>query len=196
MYTFVRLRPGTDVRKIEAGLTEVVTKYRGKEKENVALELQPLKDIHLHSVLAEEAEINGSSRIVLFLSVIGFFVLGIAWINYINLSTARAFERAREVGVRKVMGAGKIQLVSQFLLEALIMNLAAVVLDWGMVLLLLPFFNSLSGLSLSNGSCFRGWFLGWLAFVWLGGTFLSGLYPSLVLSSFRPVTLFERAAKT
>ena len=114
------------------------------------LSLQPLKDIHLTSNLSEEAEANGDARIVMFMTVIGIFVMVIAWINYVNLSTAKVLDRAKEVGVRKVMGALKGQLIRQFLVEAAMVNLLSVVLALLIVGLVMPFFNSLSGLQLQT----------------------------------------------
>ena len=111
MYTFIQVKPGTDPKKIEAKFPSIVAKYKPELKESQQkqlLGLQPLQDIHLTSDLAEEQEPNGDARTVFFLGLIGIFVLIIAWINYVNLSTARALDRAKEVGVRKVVGAVKV----------------------------------------------------------------------------------------
>ena len=134
MYTFIRVEPGTDPEMLEAKFPAIVDQYKPDLKEQNRkdlLGLQPLRDIHLMSDLAEEVEPNGDGRIVLFMSLIGLFVILIAWINYINLSTARAIERAKEVGIRKVSGALKGQLVRQFLVEATLVNLIALVLTSG-----------------------------------------------------------------
>lgn len=166
MYTFVVLQPGTDPRTVEAKLPAIIEKYKpDNAKSNVeeTLSLQPLKGIHLTSNLAEEPETNGDEKIVNFLFIIGIFVLIIAWINYINLSTAKAMERAREVGVRKVMGAFRSQLVRQFLAEAALVNLVSIAVAFVLILVALPSFNSLSGLSLllatflNHGCCYFGW---------------------------------------
>ncbi|WP_315822612.1 ABC transporter permease [Paraflavitalea speifideaquila] len=141
MYTFIRLQPGTDRQAIEARLPAIVEKYKPGSKNNgqqYVLGLQPLKDIHLRSALAEEATANGNERIVVFMSVIGLFILVIAWINYINLATARSVERAKEVGVRKVMGAFKAQLIKQFLVEAALVNLIAIAVAVLQILMALP----------------------------------------------------------
>lgn len=119
-----------------------------------------MKSIHLTSQLAEEPEPNGDQRIVNFLGIIGMFVLVIAWFNYINLSTAKAMERAKEVGIRKVMGAFKGQLISQFLSEAAIVNFFSLLLAVTIMIAVLPVFNSLSGLSLRLSICFRPGSLG------------------------------------
>jgi len=198
MYTFVSVRPGTDPKVLEAKLPQIVNKYKPENKQQNQVDiltLQPLKSIHLTSNLAEESEPNGDVRIVNFLSLIGLFVLIIAWINYVNLSTAKAMERAKEVGVRKVMGALKAQLVNQFIAESGLINLLSVLIAFGIVALVLPYFNSLSGLSLTVDYLFDGWFLGLAGILWLIGTILSGFYPAIVLSSFKPVVVLKGKLK-
>lgn len=152
MYTFVQLTPGTNPKTVEEKFPAILNKYKPELKERnqrEVLALQPLKALHLTSNLSEEPEANGDERIVLFLSLIGIFVLVIAWINYINLSTAKAMERAKEVGVRKVMGAFRFQLVRQFLVESALINLLSIAIAFLLVLMVLPSFNALSGLSLT-----------------------------------------------
>ena len=194
MYTFVSVRSGTDIVSLESKFPSVVKKYNPQLKEqgrDIVLHLQSLRDIHLHSTLAEEYKVNGDSRIVKFLGVIGIFVLVIAWINYVNLSTAQAMERAREVGVRKVMGALKIQLIQQFFVEAAAVNLISISFAFALVFLLLPYFNSISGLSLPFLNLTEPWFIAVIVVLWIVGTILSGFYPAMVLSSFRPVTVLK-----
>lgn len=198
MYTFIQLREGTSAAFIESKLPKIIaTNSPGLAAKNqqVTMGLQPIRTIHLNSNLAEEPELNGSGRIVMFIGIIGIFVLLIAWINYINLSTAKAMERAKEVGVRKVMGAQKGQLINQFMTEAALVNLISVTLAIGMVALVLPYFNALSGLSLTASFLFEMWFVGLIACLWLAGIILSGFYPALVLSSFKPVTVLKGKLK-
>lgn len=198
MYTFIEVKSGTDQKKIEAKLSAIVDKYKPELKESSnkqVLGLQPLKDIHLRSDLTEEPEPNGNARTVFFLGLIGIFVLVIAWINYVNLSTARALERAKEVGVRKVIGAVKGQLISQFLTEAALVNLLAVLIAWGLVFLFLSPFNTLSGLSLNSSYLIQPWFVLLLGWLWLGGSLLSGFYPAWVLSSFKPIIVLKGRLK-
>lgn len=198
MYTFVHLRSGTNPKAVEEKLPSILTKYKPELKErnqHEVLALQPLKNIHLTSNLSEEPETNGDEKIVHFLSMIGIFVLVIAWINYINLSTAKAMERAKEVGVRKVMGAFRFQLMRQFLIEAGMINLLSIVIAFFIVLLALPYFNSLSGLSLSASYLIQSWFIVLLGLIWIIGTVLSGFYPALVLSSFKPVAVLKGKLK-
>lgn len=194
MYTFIRVRPGTDAKALEAKLAGVVDKYspnlRERNQKDV-LRLQAMRDIHLYANLAEEPEPNGNARSVVFMGLIGLFVLCIAWINYVNLSTARAMERAKEVGVRKTAGAFQSQLVSQFLMETLMVNTISVLLAWVFTILTLPAFNAVSGLSLGYGLALQPWFLGLLVGLLLAGTLFSGFYPAWVLSSFKPVLVLK-----
>jgi len=198
MYTFITLQPGTDPNAIEAKFPAMIAKYKPDLKERNGQEtlfLQPLKSIHLTSDLGDEPEINGDERIVNFLLMIAIFVITIAWINYINLSTAKAMERAKEVGVRKVMGAFKGQLVRQFLVEAAFINLVSVIIAMLMVFGVLPYFNSISGLSLTFIYLLQPWYLGLAAGLWIIGTVLSGFYPAVVLSSFKPVSVLKGKLK-
>ena len=199
MYTFIQLRPGANPKTIEARFTSIVDKYKPELKgsqEKQLLALQSLKDIHLYSDLAEEPETNGNAEIVFFLNLIGIFVLIIAWINYVNLSTARALTRAKEVGVRKVIGAFKHQLIIQFLTEAALVNLLSLTIAFGLVMLSLPYFNTISGLSLDRSYLYQSWFIGLMAILWIAGSLLSGFYPAWVLSSFKPVTVLKGKLKS
>jgi putative ABC transport system permease protein len=198
MYTFIQVRPGTDLKAMEAKFPDIISKYNPALKERNqkdVLGLQPLASIHLTSNLAEEVEPNGDAKIVKFMSLIGIFVLVIAWINYVNLSTAKAMERAREVGVRKVMGAFKSQLIRQFLMESAMINVFSLLIALVFVAISLPYFNTLSGLSLELLSLTQSWFLVLLLTLWAGGTLLSGFYPALVLSSFKPVSVLKGKLK-
>src|SRR5580698_5004742 len=185
MYTFVHLRPGTNPALVESQLPALVTRYKPQlaanhEKED--LQLQPLTSIHLYSDLAEEPEANGNGTIVLFLGLIGIFVLVIAWINFVNLATARAIGRAKEVGIYKVVGATRSHLITRFLAEAALVNLISLTLAFGIVAATLTPFNTISGLFLDVSYLEQPWFLELLAALWVAGTLLSGFYPAWVLS--------------
>ena len=198
MYTFIKVRPGTDPVALEAKFPAIVAKNNpelAKNNREDRFLLQAVKDIHLESDLAEEVESNGDGRIVFFMQLIGLFVLIIAWINYINLSTARALERAREVGIRKVSGAHKHHLITQFMIEAGVTNLVALVLALVLIIAVLPWFNSLSGLAFTAANLLDPSFLLAVGLLWIVGTFLSGFYPSLVLSSFKPVSILKGSFK-
>lgn len=194
MYTFLKLRPGVDPTALQAKFSDVVNRSVPELKESnqrYELTLQPIKDIHLTSRLSDEAEANGDSRIVQFMALIGVFVLVIAWINYVNLSTARALERAKEVGVRKALGAARTQLLRQFLAEAAFVNLLALIVALAIVGTALPAFNLLSGLALQPSYMFQPWFILLVISLWFVGTFLSGFYPAVVLSSFLPASILK-----
>lgn len=193
-FTYVKLKPGTNPAQFGAKISNLVVKYnpnRFKNGNRDELLLQPLRDIHLTSNLNQEAEVNGNGRSVAVLSIIALFILAIAWINYINLATARAMDRAKEVGIRKVAGAERTQLIFQFLLESLILNLLAVTLALVIVQISAPYFNSLTGRPLSLTQWLQRDL--WLPAVgvFLGGTLLSGLYPAFLLSGFQPITVLK-----
>lgn len=200
-YTYVLLKPGADPKAFEKKIATLVQKRWGQEmkKSNEGLEfkLQALPDIHLYSNYMVEAEVNGDGKAVYFLLIIAVFIIIIAWINYINLSTARSVDRAKEVGVRKVLGSQRGQLIRQFLFESLLINGLAVVLAILLVLACLPLFNYITGKQISFSLLWEGWFWLVLGILFVTGTFLSGLYPAFVLSSFRPITVLKgKLAKT
>ena len=155
--------------------------------------LQPLEDIHLHSDLLQESEPEeqGDADSVMILAIIAMAVLGIAWINYINLASSRALERAREVGIRKVVGGQKKQLITQFLTESLLMNILAAAISLLIVALFLPYFNQLTERSLSLALLGEPVFWASLVAIFLFGAFMAGLYPAFALSSFKPVLVLK-----
>ncbi|UCE20931.1 MAG: ABC transporter permease, partial [Candidatus Aminicenantes bacterium] len=187
--TYVLLREGIKPEDLERRFEELAQKYpqikhRGLKKR---FGLQALTDIHLHSDLSGELGTNGSITYVYIFSAIAVFILIIACINFMNLSTARASNRAREVGVRKVVGSKKAQLMRQFLGESLYMSFIALALALLFIQFLLPGFRNLVGKNLEiNYSGHYAVLPGLFGLACLVG-FLSGLYPALYLSSFRPV---------
>jgi len=196
-YTYVLLRQGTDPKKVEAKLPTFIGRHYNDLPENKShgdsyvLSMIPLKDIHLFSHTTEEAEPNGDAQSVSFLFLIAIFIIAIAWINYINLGTARSLDRAREVGMRKVLGALKWELIWQFMMESFVLNLLALLLAFTIVLVINPFFGRLAGRPLPLLFNLPGGY--WLGFssLFLAGTFLSGFYPSLVMSRYRPVAVLK-----
>ncbi len=187
--TYVLLREGAGPRPLEQALPRAVKRHTADVKEYGSFWLQPLQDIHLSTEIKEG---NGVDPVMLyFLLLLALFILVIAWINYINLSTARATERAREVGVRKAMGANRYQLLRQFMLESVLLNTLAILLAFTLVQLSLPAFRELTGLALSLTLWHTPLFWAGLAGLFILGTVLSGLYPALVLSSFHPVAVLK-----
>ena len=189
-YGFVVLKKNTSPATLTDKL-EVLTKKYLSEETTVRFHLFPVQDIHLQSDYTFEAEVPGSENAVSFLRIIAVFILLIAWVNYVNLSTARAVNRAKEVGLRKVIGAHKSQLISQFLLEALLVNLWAALVALLMAELLLPYFNQLVGKQIAQHLWNHPPFLLNLAAFFLIGTMVSGFYPALVLSGFRPIAVLK-----
>lgn len=193
-YTYVQLKPGTDPKQLEEKLPELVTKFKPELAEQNGediLLLQPVKDIHLYSKLTDEAEINGDGEAVGYLAIIAWFIIIIACINYINLSTAKSVERAKEVGLRKVVGSQKPQLIIHFLIESSIVFLLSIIIGFILVLVITPLFNSIGGTPSSYLIWTQPWF--WISALvfWIGGSLITGFYPALVLSSFRPVEVLK-----
>jgi putative ABC transport system permease protein len=205
-YTYLVLPQGYPYRQLEAKLPRFVEKYIGpqmqkgmgitldqmqKNGNQFGLFLQPLTDIHLHSDYAVDLGANGDIRYIYIFSAIAGFMLLIACINFMNLSTAGASKRAREVGIRKVMGSLQRELVGQFLLESILLTAVAMGLAITLVYEVLPFFNELSGKQLNFQLTANPWLLpGLLLLVLFVGT-LAGSYPAFFLSSFNPVAVLK-----
>ncbi|MEO6453399.1 MAG: ABC transporter permease, partial [Ginsengibacter sp.] len=201
-YTYLQLKPGTDIKRFESKLPAYCDRYMNNQewakKNKIVTEIHPisLADIHLHSNFNQEAEANGSGQSVSFLFMIAFFIIGIAWINYINLATARSTERGREVGMRKVLGALRRNLIGQFLAESVLLNLVAFIVALGAAFLLTPWFNQLTGRIIHPGfSLPANYWLGFIA-MFLSGSLLSGIYPAFVLSGFRPIDVLKGLFKS
>lgn len=189
-YLYVQLTPDFDPDLLDEKLRGIMLKYYG-ENNNSVFDIHPIADIHLKSDFTFEPEIPGNEKAVSFLRIISIFILIIAWVNYINLSTARAVDRAKEVGLRKVIGAYKGQLLFQFLLESLMVNFLAALLAIIISEVSLPFFNQLVGTKITNHVWNYPPFLLKLLLFFVVGTLVSGLYPAFVLSSYRPVTVLK-----
>jgi len=188
--TYILLAPDTNPKTLESKFPAMVEKYKNYEAsyKRVYL-LQPLKDIHLYSHLRFEPEVNGSAETVKFLSIIALFVLVLAWVNYINLSTSRSLMRAKEVGVRKVLGSNRFQLIKQFLTESFLLNIIAFILALVIDEISLPYFNNITGKPLSISLLQNNWLM--LIALFATGVFLSGIYPAFVLSSFNPLIILK-----
>ncbi len=200
-YEYLQLRPGTDIKSLEAKIPAFSLRYNMNTPKRVAnnnrvdFYLMPMRNIHLYSHLNEEASVNGDGKSVSFLFLVAFIIIAIAWVNYTNLATARSLERAREVGVRKLLGAVRTDLIFQFLIESLLLNLAALIAAIGLALLLTPFYNRLLSTDITVGFQLPAAYgLGFMG-MFLMGTFLSGIYPALVLSSYQPVSVLKGAFK-
>lgn len=195
--TYVLLKEGSDPKVFDEKFAEVLWEERGEDFEKydfrAEFPLQPMTDIHLYSNLLQESEPDeqGDGDSVFFLSIIAAFILIIAWINYINLSTAKSLERAKEVGVRKSMGAYRKQLIYQFLTESFVLNFLALTIAMLIVILCNPAFSRLVDAEISRSFFLLPKF--WLVVVgiFILGSVLSGLYPAFILSSFKPILVLK-----
>jgi putative ABC transport system permease protein len=198
--SYLLLRPGVNPRALEAKFPALVDKLAGAEhrkyRSAAVYLLQPLRDIHLYSHFMMEAEPNGDGKTVYLLMAIAFFIVLIAWVNYINLATARAINRAKEVGVRKAVGSLRGQLIGQFMTESVLLNALAVSLALLLVALALPTFNELSGQQLSASLLYSRLFWLPLTGLFVIGSFFSGLYPAIVLSGFKPIAVLKGKVST
>lgn len=190
---YVMLKPDADAKALEAKLPAFLERRNGTEMKQSqmfpTLFLEPLKDVYLHST--RDGEKKGNIVNVYIFSVVAIFILLIACINFVNLTTARAAERAKEVGIRKVVGADKDQLTRQFVGESVIITLIAFLFSLLFSSLLLPFFNQLAGKTISTGIFDNISYVLILLLAAIGIGLLAGLYPALVLSSFKPVVVLK-----
>jgi putative ABC transport system permease protein len=195
-YTYLSLAHNSDPNSLISKFPQIIESYYGEFLEEYNIQhvynLQALDDIYLHSDnLIMEPEVRGNPRIISYMSLIALFVLLLAWFNYINLTTARALERAREVGVRKVFGAKRIQLFKQFLLESFIINIIGLALAITIVQFSHVYFEQLVGKPIDYSS-FAYSPLDWgLVILFFAGSVLSGLYPAFLLSLFKPVSILK-----
>lgn len=197
VYTYLGLRPGTSKSVLEDKLPDFIQRHVGSQFPlqaqgiEVTAFLQPLTSIHLHSHRENEIVPNGDVGTIYIFVAIAVFLLAIASINFMNLSTARSAGRAVEVGMRKAMGAPRGHLVVQFLGEAMLMGLVAWIIALVMVALALSPFNSLTGKSISLGILVSPLFVGGTLGVTILVSLLAGSYPALFLSSFRPAQVLK-----
>jgi putative ABC transport system permease protein len=198
-FTYLLLPKDYPARSLEAQFPAFVDRHMPSNKKDASalpsrytkLFLQPLTDIHLYSHLDEEIEQNGDISRVYIFGAIALFILLIACINYMNLSTARSTLRAKEIGIRKVSGALRQELVAQFLCESVLLAYMALVLATALSLLAMPWVNSVTGLQLSAKSLASWPILLALLLTPLAVGFLSGAYPALFMSSFQPVKVLK-----
>jgi putative ABC transport system permease protein len=202
-YTYVKLRPGTNASSFEAKLKGITKKYivpqglkyglKNAEKfvDQYSFKLQPLSDIYLNTKGIRDDLNHGDIRYIWLFGIIAIFILVIASINFINLSTAKSANRAKEVGLRKTVGSNKFNLIGQFLTESVLYGIFSFIIGILLAELLLPYFNMLSAKSLA---------IPWAAWGWLVPVFvissvligiLAGLYPSFYLSSFQPISVLK-----
>ena len=210
-HTYLLLNPNSSYKALEAKFPDIIKKYVSGEISKVFNEswedfqkagngyhyyLQPLTKIHLISDLEAELRPNGSMTAVYIFGVVAIFILLLACINFINLSTARSVERAKEVGIRKTFGSDKRMLIGQFLIESVFISVISMLIAFVIIILLIPAFNTISGKDLSVSYFLQAkWVFVLIAFVLITGV-IAGLYPAFVLSSFNPIMVLKGRFKS
>jgi putative ABC transport system permease protein len=204
--SYILIKPGVKKELIQSKVDETTSNYLYKQLEamlhtsakemekqgaHFRYHLMPLPDIHLHSDKSSEIEANGNINYVYIFSVIAVLILLIACVNFMNLSTARSANRAKEVGIRKVAGSSKGHLITQFLTESVLLSFIALLFSLGIAALLLPLFNQLAGKQMYFGTLLSSWMLPVLvALVFVVGC-VAGSYPAFYLSSFQPIQVLK-----
>lgn len=196
-YTYVLLKPGSDPALLTKKLLAYYDKYMAPifAASNIKIKygLQPITSIHLHSDMQGEPEELGSMSYIWIFGAVAFFMLLIACINYMNLTTARSARRAKEIGIRKVTGSTKKQLIFQFLSESLLTAVVAALIAIGLVIVLLPAFNSISGKEFTLRTLLHPVNSMLLVSIVLFTGLLGGSYPAFYLSKFKPVSILKGA---
>lgn len=195
LHSYVKLKPGTDYKAFgkKAFPQMISDNYANAlavNSERDEYYLQPIKDIHLYSSVEYETEPPGNGAGVNVLLGFAIFFLIIAWINYVNLVTARSIERAKEGGVKKVCGCSKLMLIRQFITEAFAFNLFCILISAVLISLLIPLYRNMTGIE-DLGTVLNAKFYVIIVIVMLAGIFLSSLYPAFVLSSFREIDVLK-----
>jgi putative ABC transport system permease protein len=186
--TYVELHANTNIAALEQKMPAFIDKYQGKDlaasNGKLVQHFQPIREVHLNPGAKQNYRETSGMNTIYFFMVIAIFILAIAWVNYVNLSTARAMERAREVGIKKAIGAFRAQLIGQFLLESVLVNFLSVVLAVVIAIALLPVLGTIVDKDFTfDFSDPRLWLV--LTGLFLFGSIVSGAYPAFVLSSFK-----------
>ncbi|GAB4029103.1 ABC transporter permease [Spirosoma gilvum] len=203
MWHYLKLKPNADAAALESKFPAFSDQYFKGDQVSGSVEkfyLQPLSKAHLYSDYEYEIGVINNGKAVWTMLIIAVFILLIAWINYINLATARSLERAKEVGVRKVAGATTSQLIRQFLSESILLNLVGLLLALLLTVALQPLLNELIGrplsLSLLMGAGYGDTLMALsLLLVFVLGMLLSGFYPAFAISSFQPISVLKGSFK-
>ncbi|MGC4035908.1 MAG: ABC transporter permease [Chitinophagaceae bacterium] len=189
--TYIMLRKGADAAKVQAKIKDFIYRYQQKDKSFIMeLALQPYSEKYLHSSFKNGYIDGGRIEYVNLFSVVAVFILLIACINFMNLATAQSAKRAKEVGLRKVVGALRSALIRQFIGEALLVTLFSIIIALALTLILLPTFNNLTGKQLSLPVSQPVFWISILALLVITG-FTAGSYPALFLSSLNPVSVLK-----
>lgn len=195
-YCFVELPDGLSAATVNKDLADMIQRYKPEGYKHEGMLLLPLKDMHFDTRYATFTNHPFSKNLLWGLSLIGLFVLAIACVNFVNLATAQAVNRSKEVGIRKVLGGWRTQLLAQFLTEAALYVLLALVLAVGLCSMVLPPLNRALNMQIDGSLLGDGQALGVLSGLFVVCTLLSGLYPAFVLSAFNPVTALTNKTRS
>jgi putative ABC transport system permease protein len=195
IHNYILLKPGTDIRKLESAIQQIELKNYPpvitKNGNYLKIALTPLLDIHLHSAAQYELTENGNIEYVYIFSIIAIFILLIACVNFMNLSTARSSNRAKEVGVRKVLGSPRKHLIAQFLTESMLVTLLSTIIALVLAWLAMPFFNHMADKHLAFTLSSVTWLAPLLVVIVLVIGFVAGSYPAFYLSAFQPIKVLQ-----
>jgi putative ABC transport system permease protein len=185
--TYLKLKPGTDVQKLEAKIKKLLDNYSKDQSANFYIELglQRYSEMYLHGKFENGKIVGGRIEYVRLFSIVAAFILIIACINFMNLTTARSVKRSKEIGIRKVIGAVRGSLIRQFLGEALLLTVIAFIIAFILAGVLLPGFNSITGKEIELPVSSISFWISALTLIILTG-FISGSYPAFMLSAFQP----------
>ena len=189
-YTYCRIQDGTDIKVFEAKIQTLIQKYEEDRDQEMKFLLQPLSSIHLFSHVGHEIGRNNDIKAVLIVASIGFAMLLIACMNYINLSTAGSMQKSREIGLRKVVGATRAELARQLFCESVVITAAAFGFAMVLVWMFLPYFGVLIDQEIRLKGVFNLPTMIWLFILMIGTSLVSGSYPALILSSMKSVCIF------
>jgi len=192
--TYLLLDDNSDLSAIEGKFADLIATHTGewlsRTRQQMVWHLQPLLQIHLYSGFENEFQPNGDHKNVFYLFMVAVFIIVIAWFNYISLATAKSLERAKEVGIRKVLGSYRMQLVAQFLAESFVLNVMAASIAIVIAYLLQPYFSELTGRPIVFSARDTNLWLT-LAAVATAGSIGAGIYPAFVLSAFQPALILK-----
>lgn len=190
-FFYLKIKEGVNVESMESVIAENRKAMFPEEHNPGRLSFQPIHEVHFDNQFSYDIASSANTDQVLIMAGLGLFILVIAWLNYINMATARSMDRAREVGVRKSVGASRTQLIFQFLLESAIINLLAVALSILLVDLSIDYFQEITGHSPDLPYWQKAWFWTAIFLLWGTGTLASGLYPAFFLSGFEATRVLK-----
>lgn len=185
--TYILLRDGRQGKDVEAKIPALTEKKSGdwyrQTEQRIEISLQPLPDIHLHSNFSDELQPNGNYQVVNLLAIIAASILGIAWLNYISMAVVKALNRAKEVGVRKVLGGSQLQLITQFLAEAFLINFLSLMIALLVVYFAFPAFSHLLERNFQTDFFTAPLFWGFIVALLVVSTLITGFYPAFIMSA-------------